>query len=365
MNLEEAISFLERKGYCLWVGAGLTTHISNAGGKPTPSWQIFVEQLEKAAALSEPAFSCSFPERIEVVKRTLSRIQFQKAIRDLLLIPLLDSIISLGQTDTEKFLIPSEVTQIACLGMLANHIVNFNIETITSTLLAAPSGPYVIKAYEPPVVGASGIRSSKGSMSGACYRRSVLHPHGAFDMYGLCILSTSDYKSMDGTLALQLAVHAAFQEYLVIIGMSLEDIYLREQVTLFRNQINDVLWFTDKETDDENIQKWVWENNIKIIRIHSWPNFWRHIEETLPHPNKEKLLSAWMHVISYCFRIRKENKSMNSDIFQDIDIPTHWRLLDENRGISTPPSIMQSGQDENLLNQITRNYLREIKSLHV
>src|SRR5215469_13580338 len=61
------------------------------------------------------------------------------------------------------------------------------------------------------------------------YKRPIYHPHGL--VTGRCIMTSSDYQELNGGLALQLAVHASFGNNLIIAGLSLEDEYLRDQIS--------------------------------------------------------------------------------------------------------------------------------------
>src|SRR5206468_1707422 len=101
--------------------------------------------------------------------------------------------------------------------------------------------------FTPPVDELDGLprSSGTGSLDGKRFRRAVYHPHGALETSGVCVLAESEYKSMHGTLALELATHAAFASRLVIIGMSLEDGYLRSQLERFMPQLSGVVWFVD------------------------------------------------------------------------------------------------------------------------
>ncbi len=194
MNLDEALSLACHKGYCLWLGAGVTMHLTSASPVRTPSWPQLVEKLESDAELKSPNFVCSFPERLGVVNTKLGRVKFQKELRKAIIVPLADSIIHSAQQFLPSFSVPPAAKQIGCLGTLASSIVNFNIESITSILLAKPSGPYSIKAFQPPVVGASAIIATSGSQIDGRYRRSVYHPHGCINISGLCTLTESDSR---------------------------------------------------------------------------------------------------------------------------------------------------------------------------
>ncbi len=300
MELKEALTVLARDGYCLWVGAGVTKQLSSAGDELAYDWHELVERLELTAGLTAPVFPATLPERIQVIESKLGRVAFQKRLRELLMTRLAESIMQAAEKDLKEFHIPGAVRQIAHLGTMASQIVNFNIETWTSAILAGSSGPFAIKSFEPPVVGASGMSMAAGSSLPGRYVRSVLHPHGALDTNGLCVLTQHAYDSMNGTLAFQLAVHAAFQDKLAIVGMSLEDEYLRKQLAQFRKQIQSVFWFV-KDEPKECLKKWIWANDITVVQLRDWEEFWREVGQIFPPPDETLLCQEWMRVISLAF----------------------------------------------------------------
>jgi hypothetical protein len=135
--------------------------------------------------------------------------------------------------------IPSEFRQVAAFGQLANPIVSFNIEPFSSTLLARPAGPARIVPFIQPET-----RRIDFTESAKTFQRIVYHQHGLSTAD--CIMTEEDYKTLNGTLALQLAAHAAFGNNLAIVGMSLQDEYLRKQISEFRNQINSIVWLNSQ-----------------------------------------------------------------------------------------------------------------------
>lgn len=325
-NLHSTLSLIRNKSYCLWIGAGVTKHLTEGC---SPSWEQLVEKLESEADLVSPEFDCSFTERLEIVRKKFGRALFQKALRKTLIIPLAESVIQQAKNFSNPFSIPIAANQIAKLGTMANSIVNFNIESMTSILLAKPGGSYMIKAFQPPVLGASSVHSSSGSYKDGQYRRSVYHPHGSIDMSGLCVLTETDYKAMHGTLAFQLACHAAFHEVLVIVGMSLEDVYLRKQIEDFRTQIRQIIWFVSDDPSDA-IKKWAWKNSIEMIKV-SWPEFWHAVDQTLSCQDEESLLRSWHYVVKRCFEMKNE-RHINPFADQGVN-SVDWKIMYENKGL--------------------------------
>jgi hypothetical protein len=60
---------------------------------------------------------------------------------------------------------PEVLDQFALFGAFASTVVNFNIETITSRLLAA-STPWNLKVFYPPDEGSSGYKKREGRFNG-------------------------------------------------------------------------------------------------------------------------------------------------------------------------------------------------------
>lgn len=353
---------LRRRGYCLWIGSGVTKHLTGANTSPSPSWEQLVDLLEASAQIDCPNFDCTFTERLEVVREKLGRVRFQKELRKAIIKPVVETVTLIAKDHRDPFSMPPVAKQISCLGMVANSIVNFNIESITSVLLAHPGGPYVIKAFQPPVLGASSVHSSSGSYMNDQPRRSVYHPHGCLDITGLCVLTESDYKATEGTLAFQLACHSAFQEILVIVGMSLEDAYLREQIQNFRSQIRTIIWFLKDQPSGE-ILKWSWKNKVDVIEVSSWGEFWDAVEQELPNPNAEKSLHAWHSVVIRCYSLMQPVCPLAKLMASQGPLSTEWRLMNENRGLDGPTQ----GQDFDVKNeectQITLSFLKTIQEL--
>jgi hypothetical protein len=141
------------------------------------------------------------------------------------------------------------------------------------------------------------------------FYRSIYHPHGAIDEHGLCVLAESEYRGLRSSLALQLAAHAAFGTRLVIVGMSLEDTYLREQIAAFRNEMREVLWF-QVGSPQEATAHWAWSHDITCIDVGSWPQFWTAIDREFIIGDEEerditerKCLQAWAITLLDAYRM--------------------------------------------------------------
>ena len=117
----------------------------------------------------------------------------------------------------------------------------------------------------------------------------MYHPHGLSTVD--CIMTLEEYKTLNGTLALQLAAHAAFGNNLAIVGMSLQDEYLRKQISEFRNQINSIVWFNSQFGD---LEAWAMCNRIDMVPVRR-SEFWEQWN-TRDVP-KDGLMIAWYRVV--------------------------------------------------------------------
>jgi hypothetical protein len=115
-------------------------------------------------------------------------------------------------------------------------------------------------------------------------------------------MTQREYRSMSGTLALQLATHAAFGLDLAIVGMSLEDAYLRTQIESFREQIQTIIWFTTAPLRDE-LSEWSHRARIDVVRASSWPDFWNSVTSNLPSPDPGVLSFEWLQMVHYAFHL--------------------------------------------------------------
>jgi len=286
-------------GYCLWVGAGVAMHVGHAAGTTVPGWAAVVSDLERAAGLTPPSNAIPYADRIERCLLVLRRLDFQRHLRSAVVRPLAQAIVKLANDHVDhQPCIPSAIRQLAHLGAVANPIVNFNVDTTTSRLVADPSGRSNVRCFAPPLPGATTLLRQQRPRTMA-FRRNVYHPHGAVDDSGICVMASSEYESMRGTLGLQIALHNAFESKLAIVGMSLEDTYLREQLRSFRRQIDTIYWFVDGTSEQD--KAWAWANNVAVVD-QPWCAFWQKAEAILPCPiREESLYQTWLIAVGEAF----------------------------------------------------------------
>lgn len=288
-GLHKALQILKRDTYCLWIGAGVSVQLGSVGGCSVPLWKDLVEEMESTAGIKRPPFETDYPTRIEVCLRHLKRPRFQSFLREAILHRLAKAILA-GQ-DIYKSQLPEQARQLAHLGTKANPIVNFNVESLTSQAIAGPGGPWRVLPFN-SMQGLGGGRKSESSQK---FERHIYHPHGVIDVTGHCVVASSEYHSLSDTLALQLAVHSAFGLNLAIVGMSLEDVYLREQLETFRGQISRVFMFTDVAVSGATA-RWAWKNDVTVVES-PWDEFWKSTAQVLPGPDEVRLHSSWLMLL--------------------------------------------------------------------
>lgn len=133
------------------------------------------------------------------------------------------------------------------------------------------------------------------------FRRTVYHPHGAIEISGGVVMTTSEYTALGGSLAYSLALSLAFGHNLVIVGMSLADEYLRQAIAQWRRDVQDILWFTDQVISAPD-EAWLEDHRITRVPVVDWRAFWAAVR-SLPAPSPEEVARAWNHVLSGATRI--------------------------------------------------------------
>lgn len=312
-------------GFCLWVGAGASIQL--AAGKTKPLlWSQFVDVCEKRWSLPKPPPGASFPERLEVVQRNRGRYGFQCALRDAFLTSTATSVVEACREHGN--VVPDQVAALARLGNYANPIVNFNVEHLSSMMLGLPAGPIALRVFEPPVPGTvDGVFGFGDRMDAvhpeATFRRVVYHPHGALHAGGICVMTREEYGALDGTLALQLAVHLAFGRHLLIVGMSLDDTYLREQLGRFRTQLRQVVWFVGEPVHRirPELRRWAWSNHVTVVQV-EWPVFWLGASMRLHTFDDElRIKLVWHNTVREAFNMLSNPKLANLNLLLSHNAP--------------------------------------------
>jgi len=290
--ISQAVTSLE-SGFCLWIGAGVTKQIL-ADKKLAPLWSDLTRELEEYAGLIPGSEKDGrYPERLGLVFEHLQYDEpenfgeptlFRKYIRTRLLTEVcVDLLRTAHATPLQGDLIPARIRQVACFGQLANPIVSFNVEDLSSVLLARPGGPVRILPYSKGKAGEVGWHEPSGT-----FQRIVYHPHGLITSHP--VMTKSDYTEKDSTLAFALAIHLAFRNNLVIVGMSLDDEYLRAQIREGRDQIDDIFWFNSAFREDQ--LDWAEKARVQVVEI-PWDDFWAYGTRLRVEINEWQLHVAW------------------------------------------------------------------------
>jgi len=263
MELQEAVCMLER-GYCLWVGGGLTRKAA-ASHADVPMWPQVTQEMESAAGLQA---SCKedFPTRLERCFNALGESEFESFLRERYYTELSEALLSqAGDCVEDEDFVPDNARALAALGQLANPIVSFNIEPLSSVLLARPAGPVRILFQLPRAK-----PYYTWGEPGGRFQRLVYHPHGLATI--ATVMTSGQYEANKQTLAFRLAIHAAFGNTLVIVGMSLEDDYLRQQIQEFRRSLGNIYWFNSQFQEQQAM--WARQQDITTVQA-DWSDFWK------------------------------------------------------------------------------------------
>jgi len=155
---------------------------------------------------------------------------------------------------------------VAALGQLANPIVSFNIEPVLVLFMLArrPGG-----APEAPL-GSAASGDSEVRVAGRVrsLSRIVYHPHGLAT--GGSVMTERQYKANEQSLAFTLAINVAFANTLLIVGMSLNDDYLRQHIEAARDDLKRDL-LVDSSFPEE-LADWAARHRITTVRV-DWGEF--------------------------------------------------------------------------------------------
>jgi hypothetical protein len=287
MELRDAVWALEA-GYCLWVGAGVTRQLAAGDPAAVPLWGDLTRKLESAAGLPRDAEG-DFPRRLDACLSVLGEREFRSILRRRYYTQLCATVMS--QTarllETDRYF-PEHVRPIAALGQLANPIISFNIEPLSSALLARSAGPARILFQQP-----AGKPMYTWREPGGRFQRLVYHPHGLATIE--TVMTANQYQANSQTLAFGVAIHAAFGNALAIVGMSLDDDYLRTHIESFRASVGPIYWFNSHFPD--RLALWARAHDVTMVRA-EWREFWECWGGLPIDLDERELAAAWYLVVS-------------------------------------------------------------------
>jgi hypothetical protein len=137
----------------------------------------------------------------------------------------------------------------AAIAARASAIVSFNIEFLSSVafMMCKGSGFFVPRNYfEPLPYVFYRATSTPGASNMAVY-----FPHGLLDLTGQCVITESEYALHSVSLAVGTAVNLCVGGDLLILGMSLNDAYLRDALLRQRRWIREVNWIAPEHSHRE------------------------------------------------------------------------------------------------------------------
>jgi hypothetical protein len=285
MSPQDAIDALEG-GYCLWVGAGLSVQLAARKAR-VPMWAELVDELETMASLKVKDGG-DMPARLEVCLEAVGEAAFRSFLRRRYYTELSTAILQLAsEALCTNDPLPKHLKSLAALGQLANPIVSFNIEPLSTVMLSRPAGPVRVVFQQSASSPAVTWREPSGS-----YARLAYHPHGLATADS--VMTASQYARNEQSLAFQLAVHAAFANDLAIVGMSLDDEHLRKQITQYRSGIKAIYWFNSSFTHAD--LNWAQAAGIRLVEA-PWPSFWDLWSRVPVACSDDQLLRAWHFVV--------------------------------------------------------------------
>lgn len=339
-TLDEALNEMRERGFCLWIGAGVTIHLAGTLNVRIPGWPSLTTEFEDKAGL--PSSTGSYPSRLEKVLAAVSREEFSAWTRAALVAPLAEGVLKHCQDNNAEP--PEALASLIALGTRANPIVSFNLETYTSSAIGfSLDVPYRIRAFHPNLKDARLPPATRSPVVGRedTFRRHIYHPHGATELSGPAVLTTSEYASMRGSLALELAVHSAFGQSLAIVGMSLDDDYLREQILKFRDELDSVYWFSNRASHTE-YETWMDRAHITAVDVSTWQNFWEQTKSTFPVSSKT-LESCWYNLFRSADLTVNSGAELHSEVLtmdaKDLPLNETEELLKEKQAVDTSAEL--------------------------
>lgn len=212
-------------GFTLWLGAGASVAATRA---TLPTWHALV------ADLSATPTDGDFPDRLERLSQELTHAEFRKQLRLRLL----------GSVDVSSFDCDNLVQQ-AVIAARAGALVSFNIEFLSAAALCLLRGgenflPRTLEERSP--FGVDVTSDTRPGIVGS----PIYFPHGLL-LKGNTVLTKSEYDRHCASFAMATAVHLCIGADLLILGMSLDDSYLRDAILQNRRWIRDVLWIGERD----------------------------------------------------------------------------------------------------------------------
>ena len=131
----------------------------------------------------------------------------------------------------------------AIIGSRASAFVSFNLEELTAVPFVATraSGTYCVRVFAQQLEYEHRV---EGMRESGPVTIPVYFPHGLLS-HGRVVLTRSEYDELQAGVAMMTAINVALGSDLVILGMSLDDAYLRAEILKHRRWFQKVFWFND------------------------------------------------------------------------------------------------------------------------
>jgi hypothetical protein len=257
----------DKGGYTLWVGAGAARAVAGTD-MDLPVWPELTEQLLKLAGGPTPPHwtALEAPDRLEIISDRLGHARFRQELRKRLLLPMIEHGLD-WRTAVHQ----------AMIGTRASAVVCFNIDRISGSLFVLGHGGNVAaRTYLPK---ARSIAQIEVPMNTGLVTCPVYFPHGLLDE-GNCVMTASEYQLHRMSLAANVAVSLCLGGDLLILGMSLGDMYLRDALIENRNWIREIYWVTNAAPSIT----WARAARVTVVEAEH-PEIWPELATTIVGSN--------------------------------------------------------------------------------
>jgi hypothetical protein len=236
-----------------------------------PSWASLTSGLTIETDLPAGWRALDYPSRLDWIASQKGHHAFRRALRRGVVEPMLTA-----EIDQQV------AKDMAVIGVRAGALVSFNIEIVSTIPFSiGRGGSFVPRAYRRPEVESMLKPWTGGGVVGA----AVFFPHGILDLEGNCVITRSEYDAHRMSLAVGTAVNLCLGGDLLILGMSLDDAYLRDAILQHRRWIRDVFWVGSRFEHEE----WARMANVHRVRA-SYAEIWSGIAKAhLAHDSRGEI----------------------------------------------------------------------------
>lgn len=242
-----------RGGFTIWLGAGVSQAITR--GK-TPGWGELVRSLVPPGN-SAIAVGADLPGQLEAISELIGHQRFRRALRERLMVPLSPENIDIDVC-----------AHMAVIGSRASAFVSFNLEELTAIpfVTTRGTGTYCTRVFAQQLEYEHRL---SGPKEPGPFTIPVYFPHGLLSQ-GRVTLTRSEYDQLQAGVAMMTAINVALGGTLVILGMSLDDDYLRSEISRHRPWFQDIFWF-NKEFHHTEWARVAHVTTVEVAHQILWP----------------------------------------------------------------------------------------------